>query len=56
MAPKDPLHVIGAFAALRLAWGLCCVWLERSQRKTLIARMQEERKTLLALERERKKL
>jgi hypothetical protein len=51
-----PLLYVGALVALRLAWGFCCVWLERSRRKTLVALKQEDRNTLLALERVRRKL
>jgi hypothetical protein len=51
----SPVLVIGGLVALRLAWGFCCVWLERSRRKTLLAIKQEDRKTLLALEWARKK-
>lgn len=51
--PQDsPVLVIGALAVLRLAWGFCCVWLERSRRKTTLAIMDK----LLAWECERKKL
>jgi hypothetical protein len=53
-SPESPLLVIGAFVALRMSRGFCCVWLERSRRKTLIAMKQEERKILLALKRERR--
>jgi hypothetical protein len=52
----SPLLYVGALVALRLAWGFCCVWLERSRRKTLVALKQEDRNTLLALERVRRKL
>jgi hypothetical protein len=49
---ESPVLVIGGLVALRLAWGFCCVWLERSRRKTTLAVMN----TLIAWERERKKL
>lgn len=55
LASESPVLLIAGLVGLRLAWGLWCVWLERSRRKTLIAIKQEDRKTLLALERERKK-
>jgi hypothetical protein len=48
---ESPVLVIGGLVALRLAWGFCCVWLERSRRKTILAIMDE----LLTWERERKK-
>ena len=50
MAARDPIHVIGALVALRLAWGFCCVRLQRSRRKTTLAVMDK----LLAWERERR--
>ena len=50
MAARDPALVIGTFVALRLAWGFCCVWRERSRRKTTLAIMDR----LLAWERERR--
>jgi hypothetical protein len=49
---ESPVLIIGGLVALRLAWGFCCVWLERSRRKTTLAVMN----TLIAWERERKKL
>lgn len=49
---ESPVLVIGALVALRLTWGFCRVWLERSRRKTTLAIMDK----LLAWERERKKL
>jgi hypothetical protein len=66
MAGRDPALVIGALVAHHLAWAFGYAWLERSRRKTLLARIrgkrktllaskQEDRKTLLALERERRK-
>jgi len=54
IASESPVLLIAGLVGLRLTWGLCCVWLERSRRKTLIAIKQEDRKTLLALECERK--
>jgi hypothetical protein len=51
MAGRDPVLVIGAFAALRLAWGFCWCWFERSRRKTMLAVLDK----LLAWERERNK-
>lgn len=40
--------------AVRLTWGFCRVWFERSQRKTEITLEQERRETWLALEQERR--
>jgi hypothetical protein len=48
---ESPVLIIGAFVALRIAWGLCCAWLERSRRKTTLAVLDK----LLAWERERRK-
>jgi hypothetical protein len=36
---ESPVLIIGGLVALRLAWGFCCVWLERSRRKTTLAVM-----------------
>jgi hypothetical protein len=44
-----------ATVVVRLTWGFCCVWFERSRRKTQIALERERRKTRLTLERERRK-
>ena len=48
--PESPILLIAGLVALRLAWGLCCVWLERSQRKTTLAVLDK----LLAWEHERR--
>jgi uncharacterized sodium:solute symporter family permease YidK len=51
MEPVAMVHLAG----LLLVATFCWCWRQRCSRKTLLARMQEDRKTLLALAREWKK-